>query len=206
MFTSYLQANFHLETISVLTYYFVTMRILLHTCCANCVLFPLKELRKGGHEVTAFFYNHNIHPYQEYLKRKETLVELAPKINLPVICPERYDLKEFLRNVAFKEDERCSYCYRSRLQATVEEAKKGGYDCFSTTLLYSKFQKHDIIKKTGEALSEEYGIEFYYQDFRKGWEEGVRESKELNLYRQQYCGCIYSEEERYLQKGQRGKG
>jgi hypothetical protein len=182
------------------------MKILLHTCCANCVLYPLKELRKSGFEVTSFFYNHNIHPYQEYLKRKDTLLQLAPRKNLQVICPERYDLIEFLRNVVFKEDERCSYCYRSRLQATVEEAKRGGYDYFSTTLLYSKFQKHDIIITTGKSLEKEHGIEFYYQDFRKGWEEGARESKELNLYRQQYCGCIYSEMERYLQKGRRGEG
>jgi hypothetical protein len=176
------------------------MKILLHTCCANCVLIPLKELRKKGLEVVAFFYNHNIHPYQEYLKRKETLVELAPKINLPVICPERYDLKEFLRNVVFKEEERCYYCYRSRLQETIEEAKKGGYYLFSTTLLYSRFQKHDMIKKIAESLAKEYGIEFYYQDFREGWEEGIRESKSSTLYRQQYCGCIYSEMERYLKE------
>ena len=189
-----------------MTYYLITMKIFLHTCCANCVLFPLKELRKGGHEVTAFFYNHNIHPYQEYLKRKDTLAELSPRINLPVIYSDRYDLEEFLKNVAFKEKERCSYCYQSRLEATIKEAKKEGFDLFSTTLLYSRFQKHDIIKSIGQTLAKEHGVEFYYQDFREGWEEGVRESKELNLYRQQYCGCIYSEEERYLQKGRRGKG
>ena len=156
--------------------------------------------------MTAFFYNHNIHPYQEYLKRKDTLAELSPRINLPVIYSDRYDLEEFLRNVAFKEKERCSYCYQSRLEATIKEAKKEGFDLFSTTLLYSRFQKHDIIKSIGQTLAKEHGVEFYYQDFREGWEEGVRESKELNLYRQQYCGCIYSEEERYLQKGRRGKG
>ena len=180
------------------------MKILLHTCCANCVLYPLKEIRKSGFEVTSFFYNHNIHPFQEYAKRMDTLRELAPLKNLDLICPDKYDLNEFLRNVAFKEDERCSYCYRSRLRATVEEAKKGGYDCFSTTLLYSRFQKHDIIKETGKALEKEHEIVFYYQDFRKGWEEGIRESKELNLYRQQYCGCIYSERERYLNAGVKG--
>jgi len=192
-----------------LTYHYIKMKILLHTCCANCVLYPLNELRKTGFEVTSFFYNHNIHPYQEYVKRMDTLLALAPLKKLPVICPDRYDLNEFLRNAALKEDERCFYCYRSRLQATVGEAKKKGYDCFSTTLLYSRFQKHDIIKKTGKALENEYGIEFYYRDFRKGWEEGIRESKALNLYRQQYCGCVYSERERYFKdrvKGQVARG
>jgi hypothetical protein len=106
------------------------MKILLHTCCANCVLYPLKELRKSGFEVRSFFYNHNIHPFQEYAKRMDTLRELAPLKNLALICPDKYDLNEFLRNVAFKEDEHCSYCYRSRLQATVEEAKKADMTAF----------------------------------------------------------------------------
>lgn len=176
------------------------MKILLHTCCVNCMLYPLKELQEKGFEVIAFFYNHNIHPYQEYLKRRNTLLDFASLKNLQVICPNEYNLEEFFRNVAFHEEERCSYCYRSRLQKTVEEAKKRDYNCFSTTLLYSKYQKHDIIINISMNLAEKFNISFYYQDFRSGWEEGVRRSKELSLYRQQYCGCIYSERDRYSEK------
>ena len=176
------------------------MKILLHTCCANCILYPLKELRKEGFEVVSLFYNHNIHPYQEYRRRRDTLLDLSPKIDLPVICPEGYDLKTFLRNAVFHEDERCYYCYRSRLETTIDAAAQAGFNLFSTTLLYSRFQKHDMIKEIGETLAKEKGIDFYYRDFRAGWEEGIRASKELNLYRQQYCGCIYSEHERYVKE------
>lgn len=76
-------------------------------------------------------------------------------------------------------------------------AKRGKFDAFSTTLLYSKFQNHELITTTGEAIAKSTGIPFYYRDFRPGWKEGIKASKDLNLYRQQYCGCIYSEKERY---------
>ena len=178
------------------------MRILLHTCCVNCLLFPVKTLKKAGFEVVSFFYNHNIHPYQEYRKRRESLLEAAPGLGLSTVCPERYDLERFLRGIAFKEKERCFYCYRSRLEETVQEAINGKFDLFSTTLLYSKFQKHDMVKEIAESLSRERGVEFYYEYFRKGWEEGVRESRQLGLYRQHYCGCIYSERERFLRTRQ----
>nr|NJM01334.1 epoxyqueuosine reductase QueH [Desulfobacula sp.] len=87
-----------------------------------------------------------------------------------------------------------------RLLQTALVAKKGNFEAFSTTLLYSKFQNHDLIRETGEALAAKYGLQFLYHDFREGWNSGIEASKRLNLYRQQYCGCIYSEKERYYKK------
>ena len=119
--------------------------------------------------------------------------------NVTIICyQEGYDLEGFLQNVVFRESERCSYCYYERLRSTALMAKRGKFDYFSTTLLYSKFQKHDKLKSIGEEIGKSVGVQIYYQDFRTGWKEGVEASKRLGLYRQQYCGCIYSEKERYF--------
>jgi len=123
-----------------------------------------------------------------------------------MIYRDEYNLEEFLRNTVgtdFKsvpKYERCNYCYSSRLEATAQAAKENDFDYFSSSLLYSKYQEHETIKKIGFTLADKYGVKFYYDDFRTGWKEGVKESKEMGLYRQQYCGCIFSEKERYLGK------
>ena len=114
-----------------------------------------------------------------------------------VIYQKGYDLEGFIQNVVFRESERCAWCYYDRLKSAALMAKRGKFDYFSTTLLYSKFQKHDMIKAIGEALGKSVGVPFFYNDFRAGWKEGIEESKRLGLYRQQYCGCIYSEKERF---------
>ena len=173
------------------------MKILLHICCAPCAIYTVETLRLKGLEVMGFFYKHNIHPYTECIKRQETLESYAEMIDLKVIYQEDYDLEGFIQKIAFRESERCHICYHERLKATALMAKRSKFDCFSTTLLYSKFQKHDDIKSMGEAIGKSVGINFYYYDFREGWQEGVATSKRLGMYRQQYCGCIYSEKERY---------
>jgi predicted adenine nucleotide alpha hydrolase (AANH) superfamily ATPase len=144
-----------------------------------------------------FFYRHNIHPYTECLRRQETLQSYAEQIDLRVICQEGYNLEGFIQNVVYREAERCTYCYHERLRSTALLAKRGKFDYFSTTLLYSKFQKHEAIKSIGESIGKSVGVTFLYEDFRSGWREGIESSKNLGLYRQQYCGCIYSEKERY---------
>lgn len=176
------------------------MRILLHTCCGPCALYPLQSLRTAGHQVTGFFYNPNIHPYQEYARRRDTAVQMAEQQAMPLIVRDDYDLEGFLANVAAAPEQRCSYCYTSRLRATAQAAATGGFEAFTASLLYSRYQKHDEISELGRHLATEYGVPFHYQDFRTGWQEGIRLSKEQGLYRQQYCGCIYSEKERYLPK------
>ncbi len=173
------------------------MKILLHTCCAPCAIYPIQALREDGLDVMGFFYRHNIHPFTECLKRQETLQTYARMIDLRVVYQEDYDLEGFLQNIAFRETDRCTYCYHARLSAAAHIARRGKFDSFSTTLLYSKFQKHDLVKAIGESIGKRVGIPFYYQDFRAGWKSGIEESKRLGLYRQQYCGCIYSEKERF---------
>jgi predicted adenine nucleotide alpha hydrolase (AANH) superfamily ATPase len=177
------------------------MRILLHTCCGPCALYPLRTLRTAGHDVTGFFYNPNIHPYLEYCLRRDAVVRMAELESLPLIMRDDYDLDGFLANVAAAPDKRCTYCYASRLRATAQVASEQGFDAFSAALLYSRYQRHDEIRDLGEQLGREFGVAFHYQDFRPGWQEGIRLSKELGLYRQQYCGCIYSEKDRYLPRG-----
>jgi predicted adenine nucleotide alpha hydrolase (AANH) superfamily ATPase len=174
------------------------MKALLHVCCANCAIYPIKTMREDGLEVMGFFYRHNIHPYTECLKRQEALEAYAEQINLKVIYQAGYDLEGFIRNVAFRESERCNYCYHDRLRSTALLAKRGKFDYFSSTLLYSKHQKHELIRSMGESIGKSVGVPFLYHDYREGWKEGIECSKQMGLYRQHYCGCIYSEKERFF--------
>ena len=174
------------------------MKVLLHICCANCAIYPIHNMREEGLEVMGFFYRHNIHPYTECLKRQEALESYAEQINLKVIYQEGYDLEGFIRNVAFRESERCNYCYHDRLRSTALLAKRGKFDYFSSTLLYSKHQQHELIRSMGESVGKSVGVPFLYRDYREGWKEGIECSKQMGLYRQQYCGCIYSEKERFF--------
>ena len=176
------------------------MKILLHTCCGPCAIYPVKKLRENNYDVMGFFYKNNIHPYTECVKRQQALEKYAEQIELKVIYQDGYDLEGFLQKIIFREKNRCNVCYHDRLLSTALIAKKGKFDFYSTTLLYSKFQKHDLIKSFGESIGKSVGIPFYYEDFRTGWKEGIETSKQLGMYRQQYCGCIYSEKERYYHK------
>jgi predicted adenine nucleotide alpha hydrolase (AANH) superfamily ATPase len=173
------------------------VKILLHICCAPCTIYPLNILKREGYDVRGLFYNPNIHPYLEYKKRLDTLKDYADNEGLNVIWTKEYHLEDFLRNVAFREKDRCRYCYWVRLKYAADIARAERLEVFTTTLLYSKFQNHAMIKAIGESLAKEYGLSFYYRDFREGWAEGVKFSRQLMMYRQSYCGCIYSEKERF---------
>lgn len=173
------------------------MKILLHACCGNCAIVPVKRLREKHHAVTAYFFNPNIHPYQEFQRRLETLQEYARLAHLDLLVESDYGLVDFLASVATIPQTRCDFCYHVRLDRTACKAAEEGYDAFTTSLLYSRYQQHDKIREYGEMLSEEYGIRFHYEDYRTGWKEGIETSKTMQLYRQQYCGCIYSEMDRY---------
>ncbi len=176
------------------------MKILLHMCCANCAVFPAEKMEGEGKEVVGFFFNPNIHPYQEYQRRLDALKQYSDQRGIEVIYRDEYLLEEFLKNVSHRLQERCRYCYSIRLEATAREAMERHFDQFSTTLLQSHQQNHALIRETGERIGREVGIPFYYEDFRQGWKRGLEVSKALGLYRQQYCGCIYSEKERFLRK------
>jgi len=181
------------------------MRMLLHVCCGPCAAFPVKQLRETGYEIVGFFYNPNIHPYKEFLRRLETAQEFAQKVELDLIIDNRYTLEEFLGKALSAPDGRCSMCYEIRLREAARFAKVNGFDCFSTTLLVSPYQKHELIRSLGERIAHEESITFQYIDFRPGWSDGVKISRELDLYRQPYCGCIFSEKERYCKPGKENK-
>ncbi len=176
----------------------MTAKVLLHMCCAPCTIYPLQVLRAEDIDVMGFFYRHNIHPYTECLKREETLRTYSEQESFRVIYQNTYELERFLQSVVFREKDRCRFCYHDRLYAAAKVAKKGKFDAFTSSLLYSKFQNHALIRETGEAIGKKEGVPFLYRDFREGWKEGIEKSKDLNMYRQQYCGCIYSEKDRFV--------
>lgn len=181
------------------------MKLLLHICCGPCALFPLESLREAGHAVAGTFYNPNIHPYREYALRRDTLAAYASASGLAVFWDEGYAMEDFLRRVANQPGERCRTCYALRLGHTARLARSLGMDGFTTTLLYSRYQKHEQIRQLAAAAAREWNIPFYYQDFREGWSEGIRASRILGMYRQPYCGCIYSEKERFFPKQVRSR-
>lgn len=171
--------------------------VLIHVCCAHCAAYTVDYWRQQGYEVSALWYNPNIHPYLEHQHRLESTQSLAQQIDLPLMVTEGYDMIEYFRRVAGHEAERCQCCFDLRLSKTAETARENGLSAFTTTLLISPHQKHDIIRETGHKIAEEQGLEFLYADLRKRYSDSRHLTKPLNLYRQQYCGCIYSEWERY---------
>ena len=175
------------------------MRLLLHICCAPCSVACIRQLRKEEILPTGFWYNPNIHPVEEYKRRKNTLTDYARQIALPLIVENEYGLRSFIDHVYPQYEARCAYCYECRLEETAAYAAANGFDAISTTLLISPYQKHELIRRTGEAAAERHGIAFLYRDFRPHFKEGQEEAKSLGLYRQKYCGCIFSEEDRFLE-------
>lgn len=172
-------------------------RLLLHVCCAPCLIIPFSEFKKD-YDITLFFYNPNIHPIKEYKERLKTLIEYSKKLSVPLIVGE-YDYKTYFFNISYPYQfkERCIFCYQIRMNEIGRVAKKEGFKFFSTTLLYSPYQEHEKLVKISNFTAREYGLTFVYKDFRNKYREGIKISKELNMYRQKYCGCIFSEFERY---------
>lgn len=242
------------------------MRLLLHICCGPCAITVIQRLKAQGHEVSGFFFNPNIQPLAEYLKRREGAAKACARLETPLIMADELPLAEqiwdtawpgeahenpaaeraanatlaagparlatapeetppaagrtppsplplppatdpapWLRAVAGREHERCSFCAHSRLAATAALAQRLGFEAFTTSLLYSRHQSHDEIRALGENIAATAGPGFYYEDFRPFWQEGIRLSKDWGLYRQQYCGCIFSEYERYSRDFERAR-
>ena len=176
------------------------MNLLLHMCCGPCSCYPVKKLRQEGIEPVGYFFNPNIHPYKEWDMRLKTAREFAAKVDMKMYDDDNYRLRDFLRRALAAEsveNGRCRMCYTWRLEETARFAAEQGFDAFTSTLFYSIYQQHELMKETAEHFAKLYGVEFYYEDSRPGWQEGIDISQELELYRQPYCGCIFSEEERY---------
>ncbi len=172
----------------------------MHICCGPCATYPHKVLRDEGLDVAGFFLNPNIHPYSEYQRRLATLWQYAGQSGLYLLPPGDYDLAGYLRSAveAPTRPARCRACYRFRLEGAAAEAAARGYDAFTTTLLVSPHQDHAAVREEGERAAAKHGVKFLYRDFRPGWREGRALAKQFGLYRQNYCGCVFSEKERYL--------
>ena len=178
--------------------------ILLHACCGPCSTFTTEELLAEGFHPTLFFANPNIHPYREYEARREALLTLARLRGLPVLLEAEYTPEEFFRRVSFREGDRCRYCYELRLERAAAKARELGLERFGTTLLISPYQNRDLIIATGRRLAAEYGLIFHEADWRPGFRASQARAKELGLYRQKYCGCLYSERDRFQRAGREG--
>ena len=176
------------------------MKTLMHICCAPCANRPIAALREEGIELAGFWYNPNIHPYSEYRSRKTCLEDYAREISLPLVVVNDYGLRQFVQHVADNIDGRCAYCYRVRMEETARYAAEHGFDSFTTSLLISPYQNHEAICAVARAMGGEYGVEFLYRDFRPLFREGQQFARDHGFYMQKYCGCVFSEEDRYLAK------
>lgn len=175
-------------------------RMLLHICCAPCSTYVL-ELLSANYDVTGFFYNPNIHPASEYQKREAEMKRYAQNLGVELICGE-YNDKRWFDMVKGLENEpeggkRCLLCFRMRLGETAKFAKEHGYNTIATTLSISPHKDASLINQIGNDLAKEFKIDFYSADFKKrgGFERSIKMSKEFGLYRQSYCGCVFSKKE-----------
>lgn len=175
------------------------MKLLLHVCCAPCALQPFLELVNNKNDVTGFFYNPNIYPIEEYQRRLGAIKKFSIRENFPVIFGE-HESELFFTKISYPEKlpakERCPICWQLRLEKAAGQAKENKFDCFTTTLLTSPYQDHEQIKKIGLGLSDRYKIDFYYQDFRPLFRKSQDQARQRELYRQKYCGCVFSQTER----------
>jgi hypothetical protein len=154
-------------------------------------------LKAEGHEVVAYFYNPNVQPYKEFEARLGAFERVCGSADIPSIAEPVYEPERWLRGALAAQD-RCEFCYRDRLERTAKHAALGGFDAFTTSLLVSPYQKHDLARRIGEEEADEMGVEFLYRDMRPEWKESRRRTFELGIYRQKYCGCVFSERDRYL--------
>ena len=177
------------------------MKLLLHTCCGACEIHPLEQLMAKGFEVSGYFYNPNIHPTEEYKKRRQAVQDFSASAGIDMIYPE-YGQPDFFFAIAGKLTPplRCRACWALRLKMTARAAKENGFDAFSTTLLVSPYQDQELLKEIGEIIAKEEGVEFYYEDFRPGFRKAHNQARGKGLYMQKYCGCIYSQIERNAKK------
>ena len=179
--------------------------VLLHCCCGPCALYPLEALGREGFEIAGYFDNPNIHPYREFLARMEAYRTMAQRSNLLSVIEKNYGLAHFMGELNGRGEEvyqpeseaRCAVCYRMRMQKTAAACLETGLTMFSTTLLVSPYQRHDLIREIGETVASAHGLTFLYRDFRPGFRRGQAAAREMGLYLQGYCGCVFSEYARY---------
>ena len=176
------------------------MKLLLHTCCAPCSIECIDALKAENIEITAFWYNPNIHPYKEYQARKNGLEGYAKSIGLPLVVQDNYGLREFITKLNDDFEHRCSTCYEMRFNETAKYASQNNFDAFCSSLFISPYQNYELMKEYAQKAADKYGIAFYEYDFRPLFRKGQARARELEIYMQKYCGCVFSEEERYLKE------
>ncbi len=176
------------------------MKLLMHTCCAPCSVMCIETLRTEGIEPVLYWYNPNIHPFKEYKMRKNTLNEYAASVKAKLIIENEYGLRKFIEGIYPNFDDRCGFCYKIRLEKTAEYAAQNGYDAFTSTLFISPYQNHDLMIEVANKAAEKYNVKFLYKDFRPCFKEGQEKAREMGLYMQKHCGCIFSEEDRYKKR------
>jgi len=223
------------------------MKILLHTCCGNCAIVPVKTLREEGHRLAGFWFNPNIQPYKEYELRLNSLKDLSERWRFDMIYASEYNPDEYFKMLTPRHSfdnfsttpfakgpacpadrseggfsdanyimqteksqfpqrpKRCNSCYTLRLEKTAHEAVKNGFDAFTTTLLISPYQDFEQITAIGSAIAEKYNVLFFLRDFRPQFKRSMTIAKELGLYKQKYCGCIFSKAEREELKDKKAK-
>ena len=174
------------------------MKTLLHICCAPGATQCVEVLRGDGLEVTGYWYNPNIHPFTEYRARRNCLREYAEAVALPLLERDDYGLRPFVRAVAEDIGGRCVKCYEMRLFEAARQAKDGGFDSFTSSLFISPYQNHELLREVAQRAASEYGVAFLYRDFRPYFRAGQEKAREMGMYIQKYCGCVFSEQERYL--------
>lgn len=167
------------------------MKLLLHMCCGPCSTYPVQELLKEGFDINGYFYNPNIHPIEEHIRRKENVDKFSQITRIPITYDDEFRQGEWEQMKDIGEA-RCHKCYTLRLEKAAKYAAENGFDAFTTSLLVSPYQKHDLIKELGEYFAKQYRVEFVYRDFRPGFRQGQQMAKDMGLYRQKYCGCILS--------------
>jgi len=183
----------------------------MHVCCGPCFCAPLEALRREHVDVTGYFYNPNIHPLLEFRKRLKAVQVMQQAVKVDMMRHEEYGLTDFLEATFGRAEPRCERCWTMRLEETAGKAAAEGFEAFSTTLLISPYQDHDAVRRIGREAGERLGVEFLYRDLRPLFDRSQEMAKKLMLYRQQYCGCIFSEYERYkdttreLFRGTKGK-
>lgn len=170
------------------------MRLLLHACCGPCLLEPYDVLA-ADHEVAVYYDNPNIHPISEYERRRATLLEYAKGAGMDV-AEGPYEPEAWIEAVAphvRDQAARCRACFELRLGRAAAAAAERGDDAFATTLTVSPYQDGEAIREAGEAAAERHGIIYLHEDHRPRYQQAVRRSRELEMYRQNYCGCFLSD-------------
>lgn len=170
--------------------------LLLDSCCGPCALVAQRDLDLAVRDTHYLFYNPNVHPFREYGRRLESFEELMNRTGSEFTVLA-YEPEEWVRAVAFREESRCELCYRLRLRRAADFAMEQGIPSFTTTLFASPFQDHGLLRLLGESVARSRGLHFVVWDGRAAYRETLAEARDLGMYTQPYCGCLFSERERY---------